>query len=110
MNSDFGIYKGFAAELTVDQKIYKSITRLYRAGKPITAIAVGMYAGICPSDVSRWFRDHGIFWDVWRKEWICVIPELAVSVLAELPRDAIPRASWLSTGWLRRGYSPGVVR
>ncbi len=87
----------------IDRKIIDSITRLHRAGKPIYAWSVGMDAGICPSDVSRWFRDHGIFWDVWRKEWVCVIPGMmGDDVAAKIPAGSIKPATWIMGGnWLR---------
>jgi len=94
------LYKGVGCDF--DHKIIDSIKRLHLAGKPITVTAVGMDAGICPSDVSRWFRDHGIFWDVWRKEWLVVVPEmLGGEVAAKLPEGAIKPANWIMRSfWL----------
>ena len=83
-----------------DNKIIESISRLHHGGKWITVTAVGMDAGICPSDVSRWFRDHGIFWDCWRREWTVCVPELAAPITSELPVGAFPLADWLRPKWL----------
>ena len=91
---------------SIDARIIKIIREIHAEGKPIFAYSVGMRAGFDPSTVSRWFKDHGIFYDCWRREWMIIIPELAAPVQAELPMGAIKRAGWLSTGWLRRGYSP----
>ena len=91
---------------SIDSRIIESIREMYAEGKPILAYSVGMRAGFDNSTVSRWFRDHGIFYDCWRREWMIIIPELAGPVVEALPRGAINQASWLSTGWLRRGYAP----
>lgn len=91
---------------SIDSKIIKSIGGLYAEGKPIFAYDVGLRAGLDNSTVSRWFRDHGIFYDCWRREWLIIIPELAGPVVEALPRGAINQANWLSTGWLRHGYGP----
>jgi hypothetical protein len=91
---------------SVDSRIIKSVQEMHANGKPILAYSVGMHAGLDNSTVSRWFRDHGIFYDCWRREWLIIIPELAAPVVGALPRGAINQASWLSTGWLRRGYAP----
>ncbi|MDF0591729.1 hypothetical protein [Candidatus Methanocrinis natronophilus] len=94
----------------VDYRIIETIKRFHRAREPITAWRVGMGAGYDPATVSRWFRDHGIFWDHGRRMWIAVIPELAGPVLEKIPAGAIPAAEWLSTGWLRQGDMVGVRR
>jgi hypothetical protein len=87
-----------------DRKIIDSITRFHREGKPIYAYNIGLDCGLDPSIVSRWFRDHGIFWDCWRKSWVAVIVELAAPVLETLPEGAIKTAAWVNGGyWLRRG-------
>lgn len=95
------LYKSLGCDY--DRKIIDSITRLHLAGKWITVTAVGMDAGICPSDVSRWFRDHGIFWDCWRREWVVCIPELAAPILEGLPVGVFPLADWLRPRWVA-GY------
>lgn len=83
-----------------DRKIIDSITRLHHAEKWITVTAVAMDAGFSSSDVSRYFRDHGIFWDVWRREWIICIVELAAPILEGLPVGVFPLAEWLRPKWL----------
>jgi len=93
------LYKSLGCDY--DRKIIDSITRLHLAGKWITVTAVGMDSGICPSDVSRYFRDHGIFWDSWRREWTVCIVELAAPILEELPVGTFPLADWLRPKWLR---------
>lgn len=90
----------------LDIRIIESIKALHAEGKPIFAYSVGMHAGLDNSIVSRWFRDHGIFYDHWKHSWVVIVPELAEDVVEKLPRGTIHRAEWLSTGWLRRGYSP----
>lgn len=90
-------------ELRLSHRIIETIKRFHRDGQPIYAYNVGMVAGYDPSIVSRWFRDRGIFWDHWRGEWVCIVPELAGEILET---GAIRRAEWLSSGWLRRGYAP----
>jgi len=95
------LYKSF--ERDFDRKIIDSITRLHHAGKWITVTAVGMDAGICPSDVSRYFRDHGIFWDSWLREWVVCIVELAAPITSALPVGVFPLADWLRPRWLA-GY------
>jgi hypothetical protein len=94
------LYKGVGWDF--DHKIIDSIKRLHLAGKWITVTSVGMDAGICPSDVSRWFRDHGIFWDRWRKEWVVVVPEMMGEALtAKLPEGSIKPANWIMRSfWL----------
>jgi hypothetical protein len=92
------LYKGVGCDF--DHKIIDSIKRLHLAEKWITVTAVGMDSGICPSDVSRYFRDHGIFWDSWRREWTICIPELAAPITSELPVGAFPLADWLRPKWL----------
>lgn len=98
-NSDRILFKPIGWDY--DRKIIESITRLHHAEKWITVTAVGMDAGICPSDVSRYFRDHGIFWDSWRREWVVCIPELAAPITSELPAGTFPLATWLRPRWLR---------
>lgn len=97
------LYKSLGQDF--DRKIIESITRLHLAGMWITVTAVGMDSGICPSDVSRWFRDHGIFWDCWRKEWLVIVPEmLGDEIAAKLPAGSIKPATWISSSfWLRNG-------
>ena len=90
----------------IDRRIIESIRQFHRDGKPIYVYRLGMDCGLDPSIVSRWFRDRGIFWDHWRREWVAIIPELAGPVLERLPVGAISQADWLSSGWLRRGYMP----
>jgi len=62
-----------------------------------------MDAGFSSSDVSRYFRDHGIFWDCWRREWVVCIPELAAPILEGLPVGVFPLADWLRPRWVA-GY------
>lgn len=105
------LYKGVGWDF--DHKIIDSIKRFHREGKWITVTALGMDSGICPSDVSRWFRDHGIFWDCWRKEWVVVVPELAAAITSELPAGAFPLADWLRPKWLsayRATFATGATR
>ena len=96
-----------AQDPVTDRKIIRSITALHYEGKPIYAYSVGAGAGLDNSTVSRWFRDHGIFWDVGRQEWLVVVPEMARDVIERLPVGAIPQAEWISAGWLHKGYAPG---
>ena len=83
-----------------DNKIIESISRLHHGGKWITVTAVAMDAGFSSSDVSRYFRDHGIFWDSWRREWVVAVPEIAAPITAKLPPGAFPVATWLRPRWL----------
>ena len=85
------------------EKIIESIGRFHREGKPIYAYNIGMDAGLDSSIVSRYFRDRGIFWDSWRREWTVCIPELAAPITSELPAGAFPLATWLRPRWLA-GY------
>lgn len=84
----------------LDQKIIESVERFHRAGKPIYVYSIGLDAGFDPSIVSRYFRDHGIFWDSWRRGWTVCIPALAAPITSELPVGAFPLASWLRPKWL----------
>lgn len=92
------LYKGVGWDF--DRKIIDSITRLHLARKWITVTSVAMDAGFSSSDVSRYFRDHGIFWDCWRREWTVCVPELAAPITSELPAGAFPLAAWLRPRWL----------
>lgn len=103
MKSDVDIYKD------LDQKILESIERFHRAGKPIYVYSIGLDAGFDPSIVSRYFRDHGIFWDSWRREWIVCVPELAAPITSELPAGVFPIAEWLRPRWLR-AYTATVAK
>ena len=84
-----------------DRKIIESIKRLHLAEKWITVTAVAMDAGFSSSDVSRYFRDHGIFWDSWKREWVVCIVELAAPILEAVPVGTFPLATWLRPRWLR---------
>lgn len=92
------LYKSF--ERDFDRKIIDSIKRLHLARKWITVTSVAMDAGFSSSDVSRYFRDHGIFWDSWRREWVVAVPEIAAPITAKLPPGAFPVATWLRPRWL----------
>lgn len=95
----------------LDRKIIESIKRFHRAEKPIYAYNIGLDCGLDPSIVSRWFRDHGIFWDCWRKEWLVIVPEmLGDEIAAKLPEGSIKPANWiLSSFWLNSGAT-GAAR
>lgn len=102
--SKYGRFLYKPCERDFDYRIIESIKRFHREGKPIYAYNIGLDCGLDPSIVSRWFRDHGIFWDSWRKSWVAVIVELAALVLETLPEGAIKTAAWVNGGyWLRRG-------
>jgi hypothetical protein len=105
------LYKGVGRDF--DRRIIESVTRLHLAGKRITVTAVGMDAGFSSSDVSRYFRDHGIFWDSWRREWTVCVPEAAAPITSALPVGAFPLADWLRPRWLaeyRETFATGAAR
>lgn len=94
---------------SIDSRIIKSIREMYAEGEPIFAYNVGMRAGFDPSTISRWFRDHGIFWDSWRREWVICVPEIAEPALVGLQAGVFGRAEWLRPRWLK-SYTASVAK